>query len=192
MTLIPIDSKFPYSYPGNDPYTPEQSPSPLLSPPDSGSPPSSLPRRLPSSSSSSSSSSSPSATPTDSIAEQLDELDEFRSQLMGRCGLLMRPFVVLLCEWFRFHPLLDDDCFLCACFIAEISKGDRELRFCSYSDEVASFGDGLSARFISEGYQRLVEQGDTSRHSSLLSSYYCEFENLLAAVRRLPLNSTPS
>ncbi len=102
----------------------------------------------------------------------------------------MRAFVVLLFEWFRFHPSLDDDCFLCACCIAEISMGDPELRFCTYSDEVASFGGGLSARFISEGYQRLMEQEDTSRRSSLLLKFYCEFENLLAAVRRRPWNST--
>jgi hypothetical protein len=114
---------------------------------------------------------------------QLDELDEYRSKLICKCGLLMRAFVVLLFEWIRFHPSFDEDFFICACLIAEISNGSKKLRLCSFSDQIASFGDGLSVRFITEGYQRLVENKENSRSSTLLLYYYCEFGNLLDAAR---------
>jgi hypothetical protein len=126
---------------------------------------------------------SPPLQPLSFCNTQLDELDEYRSKLICRCGLLMRAFVVLLFEWIRFHPSFDEDFFICACLIAKISNGSKKLRLCSFSDQIGSFGDGLSMRFITEGYQRLVENKENNRSSALLLHYYCEFGNLLDAAR---------
>ena len=57
-----------------------------------------------------------STTPTDSIAEQLDELDEFRSQYFAPSGF---DFILY---WMV----------IASCVLVSSPKGDRELRFCSY------------------------------------------------------------